>query len=300
MGEIVRRSDYPASPVSQPNGGQGALDVLAVGKLLAASGYFKDVKDQAQAVAKILAGQELGFGPIASLTGVYVQQGKICYAANLIAAAIKKSGRYNFRVRTLTDTECVIDFFEGGEKCGESRFTINDAKQAGLLDGPGGANYRRYPRNMLFARAISNGARFHCPDVFGGVSIYTPEELGAQVDEDGQVTQQVDEETGEIQESAPAPKNGSGLKEPQPGPAPVSSEAEKLARKALISDLRAALTDAGVVGSDAVSTWLNYHFPGKGRVADLSTSELAEAVKLAVDEASAPGASLEFEEEVAG
>ena len=45
---------------------------------------------------------------------------------------------------------------------------------------------------------------------------------------------------------------------------------------------------------------LNYHFPGKSRVADLATSELAEAVKLAVDEASAPGASLEFEEEVAG
>ncbi len=111
---------------------------------------------------------------------------------------------------------------------------------------------------------------------------------------------QVNEETGEIQESAPGPKNGSGLKEPQPGPAPVSSEAEKLARKALIADLQAALTDAGVVGSEAVSTWLNYHFPGKSRVADLATSELAEAVKLAVDEASAPGASLEFEEEVAG
>ena len=34
---------------------------------------------------------------------------------------------------------------------------------------------------MLFARALTNGARWHCPDVFGG-AIYEPEELGAKVE----------------------------------------------------------------------------------------------------------------------
>jgi hypothetical protein len=35
---------------------------------------------------------------------------------------------------------------------------------------------------MLFARAISNGVRWHCPDVFMG-SVYTPDEMGAKVNE---------------------------------------------------------------------------------------------------------------------
>ena len=49
-------------------------------------------------------------------------------------------------------------------------------------------NWRKYPRNMLFARAISNGARWYCPDLFGGSPVYTPDELGAEVDgETGEV-----------------------------------------------------------------------------------------------------------------
>jgi hypothetical protein len=50
-----------------------------------------------------------------------------------------------------------------------------------------GDNWKRYPRNMLFARCISNAARWFCPSVFGG-PVYTPDELGAAVDpEEGNV-----------------------------------------------------------------------------------------------------------------
>lgn len=40
---------------------------------------------------------------------------------------------------------------------------------------------------MLFARAISNGVKFFCPDIFLGATVYTPDELGATVNEDGEV-----------------------------------------------------------------------------------------------------------------
>jgi len=40
---------------------------------------------------------------------------------------------------------------------------------------------------MLFARAMSNGVRWYCPDVMNGSAVYTPEELGADVDQDGNV-----------------------------------------------------------------------------------------------------------------
>jgi len=43
---------------------------------------------------------------------------------------------------------------------------------------------------MLYARAMSNGAKWHCPDAFHGTGAYEPSELGADVqwDEDGTQT----------------------------------------------------------------------------------------------------------------
>ena len=161
-----------------------APDVMTLGAVLAKSGYFQDARDAAQAVVKVLAGQELGFGPIASMTGIYIVKGSVSLSANLIAASVKR-GKYNYRITELTDTACKIDFYEGKEKVGESGFTMDDAKAAGLALGE---NYKKFPRNMLFARAMSNGAKWFCADVFGG-PVYTPDELGAAVDgETGEMT----------------------------------------------------------------------------------------------------------------
>jgi len=158
-----------------------------LGTLLAKSGYFQDARDMAQAVVKVLAGQELGFGPIASMTGVNIIKGKVALSANLMAASIKKSGRYNYRIVDLTDQACTIRFFENNEPLTpDSTFSMADAKRAGLA----GANWTNFPRNMLFARALSNGAKWHCPDLSGG-PLYTPDELGATVDgETGDMVQE--------------------------------------------------------------------------------------------------------------
>lgn len=159
------------------------LDIANLGDILARSGYFQDTRDAAQAIVKVLAGQELGFGPIASMTGVYIVKGKVSLSANLMGAAVKRSGRYNYRVLELTDEAAEIEFYEDGQAIGRSRFTLDDAKKAALNSSD---NWRKYPRNMLFARALSNGVKWYCPDVTGGPA-YTPDELGARVDEDGEV-----------------------------------------------------------------------------------------------------------------
>jgi len=72
---------------------------------------------------------------------------------------------------------------EEGNQIGVSVFTIEDAKTAGLYRQS--SPWEKYPRNMVFARAITNGARWYCPDVFNG-PIYTPDELGAEVVIDSQ------------------------------------------------------------------------------------------------------------------
>jgi hypothetical protein len=160
-------------------------------QLLARSHYFHDTDptkplSPEKAFTKILAGAELGFGPIASLRGIFIVKDQVTYSANIIGAAIQKSGRYRYRVQRLESDGCTIVFFERADdnwlKLGESRFAEEDRKKAGL----NGVNWNNYPRNMYFARALTNGARWYCPDIFAG-AVYTPDELGATVDDDGAV-----------------------------------------------------------------------------------------------------------------
>lgn len=156
-------------------------DTTRLGDIMARSGFFADSRQAAQAIVKILAGRELGLGPVASMTGIYVISGRISLGANIIAAKIKGSkGRYDYKIKTLTDELCSIDFFENGKVCGNSTFTAADARRADTK------NMQKFPKNMLFARAISNGAKWFCPDLTV-MPIYTPEELGAETDEDGNV-----------------------------------------------------------------------------------------------------------------
>jgi hypothetical protein len=170
-----------------------AADPIKLGEVLAASGYFEDAADAAKAAVKVMAGQELGFGPIASMTGVHIIEGKPSVGANLLAALVKRSKTYRYEVRTLTDQECSIAIFEkrGGkwvELSPTSDFSIKDAERIKFRSKGNWrsltekANWRFYPRNMLFARALSNAVTFHCPDLTSGAPIYTPDELGAEVD----------------------------------------------------------------------------------------------------------------------
>lgn len=189
------------------------LDLPGLGKVLAASGYFKDVRQEAQAIVKVLYGAELGIGPISSMMGVHIIDGKPAYSANIMAAAVKKSGRYTYRIRTHTDQECNIEFFEGQDSLGVSTFTMADAQRAGLSGKP---IWKNYPKNMLFNRAMANGFRFHCPDLTGGAPAYTPEELGVPVDGDGNVleaTAQTVEEPRVHRVERPAQLDGKATRE---------------------------------------------------------------------------------------
>ena len=152
-------------------------ELQTLGAVLAKSGFFADTKDAAQACVKVMAGMELGFPAIASITGVYIVKGKVSLSANLMAAAIKRSGKYNYKVRQLDEAGCKIEFFEGAESIGVSSFTKADAQNAGFVS----ETWKKFFRNMAFARALSNGAKWYTPDIFGG-PIYTPDELGATID----------------------------------------------------------------------------------------------------------------------
>jgi hypothetical protein len=149
-------------------------DPIQLGEVLARSGYFQDARDAAKAAVKVMAGAELGFGPIASMRGVDIIKGEVSLSAGLTAALVRGSAEYDYEIKRWDDQGCTLVFTRHGEPLSpEITFDQKDAERARLL---GGDNYRKFPRSMYFARAMTMGARAHCPDLFGG-SVYTPDEL---------------------------------------------------------------------------------------------------------------------------
>lgn len=173
-------------------------EIMVLGTVFTKSGYFKGVADQAQAVTKILYGRELGMSPIVSMMNIYIVDGKPALSAGLLGAQIKKSGKYDYKIRKFENSGCSLMFLEKKgnvwEELGVSDFTIEDAKIAGLVNKN---NWKNYPKAMCFARALSQGQRTYCPDIGMG-PMYVPEELGATVDGDGDVTELPKPKTAEV------------------------------------------------------------------------------------------------------
>ena len=168
---------------------------------LAKSGYFTDVKSEAQAIVKVMAGAELGLPPFASMTGIHIIQGKPVLGANVLATLVKNDPRYDYHIKACDDKQAVLTWYEDGKVVGESSFTWQEATGAGLT---GKDNWKKYPSDMLFARAISRGARRFAPGIFGGSPVYTPDEMGAEVDPEGYIDAPLVEVTESEPEPAPA------------------------------------------------------------------------------------------------
>lgn len=172
----------------RPSDNSEVAEVQRLGGLFAASGYFSDVRDMAQAAVKVMAGRELGVPPVASMMGINIIKGKVAMGAHLIASRVKAHG-YDFKIKRLDKTGCALEFLGkldasgAREVLGESSFTEDDAKTAQAFS----EMYKKYPRNMYYSRAVSNGAKWFCPEVFSGTPVYTPEELGEEVDAEGEI-----------------------------------------------------------------------------------------------------------------
>jgi hypothetical protein len=199
--------------------GQAQLDPMTVAQVFKASGMFPDIQSEAAACAKIIIGRGLGLSDYDAMTGLHIIKGKAVLAANLMAASIKRAGKYDYRA-TCSDTECSIVFFgrtmDGKwEEIGTTEFTLEDARRAQL----GGDNWRKWPKAMLFARCISSGYKQHCPDALGAAPVYV-------------------EAHGETEIVEDAPRSRAALLAPEvaeattmPQDAPVSVEAPKPVRK---------------------------------------------------------------------
>lgn len=130
----------------------------------------------ADVLVTILAGQELGLSPMASIRGIHVIQGKPTLSADMMVAIVRRSGMCEYWTEIeSTDQQAVYETKRKEDAVPvRSKFTMADAKAAQLLGKPG-SNWTKHPAAMLRARAKSALARRVYEDVLFGC--YDPDEL---------------------------------------------------------------------------------------------------------------------------
>lgn len=153
--------------------GMTLAEMRSYGEILAQSGFFEG-RNAAQCAVLVMAGQEIGVPPFAAMNGIYMIKGRPFVGAHILAAKVKASGRYDYRVKRLDETECTLVFLRAatGEVIGESTYTFQMAVKAGIA---GKDTYRQHASDMLYARAMTRGAKRYCPDVINGLDIAVDE-----------------------------------------------------------------------------------------------------------------------------
>lgn len=196
-------------------------------------------------------GQSLSIPPIQAINEVHVIEGKPSASANLIGGLVRRAGHV-LRIRVdreaMTATAQIIRH-DDPDYTFEVTWSMDDAKRAGSLNKD---NWKKYPIAMLKARAITEVAREACPEALMGIA-YTPDELGAVVDQDGNPV-------NVAANAAPMPrarttKQREQANQPQQAPAQGSgrdwlTELDQCGTAEEIRDLWRAAQDAGELTDD--------------------------------------------------
>jgi hypothetical protein len=183
--------------VRRPQSAAAAIPAkLAYAQELANSGLLPAAyrRNPANVLWAVEYGEMLGLPPMAAMTGVHVIEGKPGASAGLISALVRRGG-HKLRVwGTSKSATCEIVRSDDPDHTFSVTWTLRkeadgnpSAEEAKLL---GKDIWQKYPASMLKSRAITQCARDACEEVLFGLH-YTPEELGAEVDEDGVVLAEV-------------------------------------------------------------------------------------------------------------
>jgi hypothetical protein len=165
-----------------------------IAKGLAASKFFKDVDQSAQAFAKLVFGRDYGLTPAQSMQ-LYIMDGKVEVPYSMWGHFIRRRPGYDYRTEWREEgsdewlpeetglkeiTGCRITFLVNGNSVGTSIWRKEDTERAELnrpTRSGAKSNHVKFPRNMYFARAMSNGVKMRVPEVMNGIPFYAENEL---------------------------------------------------------------------------------------------------------------------------
>jgi hypothetical protein len=130
------------------------------------SKMYRGIGDKAGIMMIMLSARELGISPMAALNGgLNIINGKVEISARMMSALIRKAG-HMISVKESTATECILVGTRGDTlEVQSASFSIQEAQLAGLVKAGGG--WTKWPKDMLFARALSRLARQLFSDVIG-------------------------------------------------------------------------------------------------------------------------------------
>lgn len=168
------------------NGSSGSIDAkLRYAQALADSNLLPPAyrRNPANVLLAVELGEALGIPPIQAINGIHVIDGKPSASADLIGSLVRRAGH---KLRIQVDTENLVAVAtiiraDDPDFPFEARWDMSKAQRAKLT---GKGSWITYPDQMLRNRAVTEVARMGASDALYGV-IYTPEELGAEVDADG-------------------------------------------------------------------------------------------------------------------
>lgn len=132
-----------------------------------------NLRDRNGAIAAcVLYGAELGLGPMQSLAKVAVIEGRPAPSAELARGLALGAGHDVWVEASSITSATVAGKRHNSEHVQRVTWTMDDARRAGLDGKP---NWRRYPRQMLVARATAELVRNLAPDVLGGITLMAEE-----------------------------------------------------------------------------------------------------------------------------
>jgi hypothetical protein len=154
------------------------------------------VDKAAEAFTKMVFGRDLGLSPAQSMQ-LYVMEGKIEIPYPMWGHFIRRRPGYDYFTEWREEgsdewipvdsgdkeiTGCRITFTVNKVVRAVSVWTLAHSAKAGLLQRTGrngkyDTNHVLYPRNLFFARAMSNGVKMHVPEVTNGLPVYAQMEL---------------------------------------------------------------------------------------------------------------------------
>ncbi|UIX33574.1 recombinase RecT [Streptomyces sp. GQFP] len=233
-------------------------------------------------------GRALGLDVVTTITTIHVIKGKPTQSADLMLGRARSAGH---RVRIKSERrQCVVSIQRHDDLEDETviEWTLDDAVTAELCTLRNNKPYARddkgrptpwekFPRAMLRARAIAEAVRAACPEVLHG-AIYTPEELGAVVDQEGNPV---------IVERADAPPMQTDVTVVQStpnGPPPAEAPRDYLAEA--VATVDADQLAAIVAGAQAAGAPADY-LACLGDVLDAHAAEDAAGVRRLYDAAKA-------------
>lgn len=190
--EVYRPTLFPSAPIWQ--------QMRAMAEDLATAASLPEAlrRKPADIALVLLVGRDVGIKATTAINCIHIIKGRPTIAANLMRAMIKDAG-HDIWFEDVSRTSATICGHRKEwpiERVSRVTWTLDDAQTAELIKSydpntgtviaaDGKNPWRQYTRAMLKARATSELARDDFSDVLLGVS-YTPEEMGAEVGEDGE------------------------------------------------------------------------------------------------------------------